>query len=93
MIGVGLLLLGVVIMLVMRRRSPAFFRGEILTAGTPALVVDEPWTPLPRLPLGGDRPPHRSPPMPVGQVHAMLVSAAGAVARGGSDRRAGRRTP
>ncbi|MEW2252630.1 APC family permease [Streptomyces sp. NPDC058733] len=41
-IGVGLLLLGVVVMLVMRRRSPAFFRGEVLTAGTPALVVDEP---------------------------------------------------
>ncbi|MGW5116607.1 APC family permease, partial [Streptomyces noursei] len=30
-IGVGLLLLGVVLMLVMQRRSPAFFRGEILT--------------------------------------------------------------
>ncbi|WP_318199865.1 APC family permease [Streptomyces sp. SCL15-4] len=40
-IGVGLLLLGAVIMLVMRRRHPAFFRGEILTAGTPALVVEE----------------------------------------------------
>ncbi|MYW17718.1 amino acid transporter, partial [Streptomyces sp. SID2955] len=40
-IGVGLLLLGVVIMLVMRRRSPAFFRGQVLTAGTPALVVEE----------------------------------------------------
>ncbi|WP_225823709.1 APC family permease [Streptomyces naphthomycinicus] len=38
-IGVGLLLLGVVIMLVMRRRSPAFFRGQVLDAGTPALVV------------------------------------------------------
>ncbi|MEU3412424.1 MULTISPECIES: APC family permease [unclassified Streptomyces] len=40
-IGVGLLLLGAVIMLVMRRRDPAFFRGEVLTAGTPALVVEE----------------------------------------------------
>ncbi|WP_030611474.1 APC family permease [Streptomyces achromogenes] len=40
-IGVGLLLLGAVIMLVMRRRDPAFFRGRVLTAGTPALVVEE----------------------------------------------------
>lgn len=38
-IGVGLLLLGVVLMEVMRRRGPAFFRGEILTKETPALVV------------------------------------------------------
>lgn len=38
-IGVGLLLLGVVIMLVMGRKSPAFFRGEILKRDTPALVV------------------------------------------------------
>ncbi|MFI6103635.1 APC family permease [Streptomyces sp. NPDC051310] len=38
-IGVGLLLLGVVIMLVMQRRSPAFFRGEVLTKDTPSLVV------------------------------------------------------
>ncbi|MEV0177400.1 APC family permease [Streptomyces sp. NPDC050803] len=38
-IGVGLLLLGVVLMLAMQRRSPAFFRGEVLTTGTPALVV------------------------------------------------------
>lgn len=38
-IGVGLLLLGVVIMLVMQRRSPAFFRGEVLTRETPSLVV------------------------------------------------------
>ncbi|TXS30157.1 hypothetical protein EAO71_16665 [Streptomyces sp. ms191] len=36
---VGLLLLGVVIMLVMQRRSPAFFRGEVLTKETPSLVV------------------------------------------------------
>ncbi|MEU9982294.1 APC family permease [Streptomyces sp. NPDC050856] len=40
-IGVGLLLLGVVIMLVMQRRSPAFFRGEILTKETPALAVED----------------------------------------------------
>ncbi|MGA5565081.1 APC family permease [Streptomyces platensis] len=40
-IGVGLLLLGVVIMLVMQRRSPAFFRGQVLTRATPALVVEE----------------------------------------------------
>ncbi|MFI0981265.1 APC family permease [Streptomyces sp. NPDC021093] len=38
-IGVGLLLVGFVIMLVMQRRSPAFFRGEVLTKDTPALVV------------------------------------------------------
>ncbi|MEU1122780.1 APC family permease [Streptomyces sp. NPDC005899] len=38
-IGVGLLLLGVVLMLAMQRRSPAFFRGEVLTKETPALVV------------------------------------------------------
>ncbi|WP_329119431.1 APC family permease [Streptomyces sp. NBC_01353] len=38
-IGVGLLLVGVVIMLVMQRRSPAFFRGEVLTKETPSLVV------------------------------------------------------
>jgi amino acid transporter len=40
-IGVGLLLAGVVIMLVMQRRSPAFFRGEVLTKDTPALVVED----------------------------------------------------
>jgi hypothetical protein len=40
-IGVRLLLLGVVIMLVMRRRSPAFPHGRVLTAGTPALVVED----------------------------------------------------
>ncbi|MET9297363.1 APC family permease [Streptomyces sp. NPDC003077] len=40
-IGVGLLLVGFVIMLVMRRRSPAFFRGEVLTQATPALVVED----------------------------------------------------
>ncbi|MCK8679144.1 MULTISPECIES: APC family permease [Streptomyces] len=40
-IGVGLLLAGVVIMLVMQRRSPAFFRGEVLTRETPSLVVED----------------------------------------------------
>ncbi|WP_425832484.1 APC family permease [Streptomyces fractus] len=40
-IGVGLLLVGVVIMLVMGRRSPAFFRGEVLNRRTPVLVVDD----------------------------------------------------
>ncbi|MFJ5262322.1 APC family permease [Streptomyces sp. NPDC088387] len=39
-IGVGLLALGLVIMLVMRRKSPAFFRGEVLTKSTPALVAE-----------------------------------------------------
>ncbi|HWU09026.1 MAG TPA: APC family permease [Streptomyces sp.] len=40
-IGVGLLLLGVVLMEAMRRRSPAFFRGEVLTKETPAFVVND----------------------------------------------------
>ncbi|MFD3356531.1 APC family permease [Streptomyces fradiae] len=40
-IGVGMLLLGVVLMAVMHRRSPAFFRGEVLTKETPALVVED----------------------------------------------------
>ncbi len=40
-IGVGLLALGVLIMSVMRRRSPAFFRGEVLTKSTPALVAED----------------------------------------------------
>ncbi|MFE9622735.1 APC family permease [Streptomyces sp. NPDC006527] len=40
-IGVGLLLLGLVLMAAMRRRSPAFFRGEVLTTRTPALVVQD----------------------------------------------------
>lgn len=37
-IGVGLLFLGVVLMELMRRRSPAFFRGEVLTRSTPVRV-------------------------------------------------------
>ncbi|MFJ4685496.1 APC family permease [Streptomyces sp. NPDC091377] len=40
-IGVGLLALGLVIMAVMRWRSPAFFRGEVLTRSTPSLVVED----------------------------------------------------
>lgn len=40
-IGVGLLLLGVGIMAVMHRRRPAFFRGDVLTRSTPALVVED----------------------------------------------------
>ncbi|MFI2211923.1 APC family permease [Streptomyces sp. NPDC020141] len=40
-IAVGLLLLGVVLMTVMSRRSPAFFRGEVLTRDTPSLIVPE----------------------------------------------------
>ncbi|MFG3102184.1 APC family permease [Streptomyces sp. NPDC048182] len=40
-IGVGLLALGVVVMAVMHRRSPAFFRGEVLTRSTPALVAED----------------------------------------------------
>ncbi|MCX4823809.1 APC family permease [Streptomyces sp. NBC_01142] len=38
-IGVGLLLLGLVLMFITERRSPAFFRGEVLKKETPALVV------------------------------------------------------
>ncbi|GGR56102.1 hypothetical protein [Streptomyces aurantiogriseus] len=44
--GVRLLLLGVGRMVAMRRRGPAFFRGEVLTARTPALVVND-WVRLP----------------------------------------------
>lgn len=40
-IGVGLLALGLVIMFVTERRSPAFFRGQVLTKSTPALVVED----------------------------------------------------
>ncbi|WP_432043231.1 APC family permease [Streptomyces cadmiisoli] len=38
-IGVGLLALGLVVMAAMRWRSPAFFRGEVLTKSTPALIA------------------------------------------------------
>ncbi|NLU69722.1 APC family permease [Streptomyces sp. HNM0574] len=40
-IGVGVLVLGAVLMEIMRRRSPAFFRGEVLTRETPAMVVED----------------------------------------------------
>ncbi|QES48751.1 amino acid transporter [Streptomyces venezuelae] len=40
-IGVGLLALGLVIMEVTARRSPAFFRGEVLTKTTPSLIVKD----------------------------------------------------
>ncbi|GAA4656403.1 APC family permease [Streptomyces chumphonensis] len=40
-IGVGLLLVGGVLMLAMQRRSPAFFRGEVLTRATPALTAGD----------------------------------------------------
>ena len=39
-LGLGLILLGVVLMLVWRAVSPAFFRGETLHKDTPALVID-----------------------------------------------------
>jgi amino acid transporter len=41
-LGLGMILLGVVVMLIMRARQPAFFRGETLRKDTPVLVVDEP---------------------------------------------------
>ena len=37
-VGVGILLLGVVVMLVMSRKRPEFFRGQTLKMDTPALV-------------------------------------------------------
>ncbi|MBB1257221.1 APC family permease [Streptomyces alkaliterrae] len=40
-IGVGVLALGLVVMAVMQRRSPAFFRGEVLTRDTPPLVAED----------------------------------------------------
>ena len=41
-LGLGLIVLGVVVMLLMRARQPAFFRGETLRKDTLVLVVDEP---------------------------------------------------
>ena len=41
-VGLGMILLGVVFMLIMRARQPAFFRGETLRKDTPVLVVDAP---------------------------------------------------
>ncbi|MFJ5548476.1 APC family permease [Streptomyces sp. NPDC093225] len=40
-IGVGLLAVGAVLMVLFARRSPAFFRGEVLTKSTPSLVVED----------------------------------------------------
>ncbi|RAX15327.1 APC family permease [Pseudarthrobacter sp. AG30] len=40
-LGVGILALGAVVMLVMSRTHPGFFRGETLKKDTPALVVPE----------------------------------------------------
>jgi amino acid transporter len=40
-LGLGLILLGVVFMLIMRARQPAFFRGETLNRGTPSLIIPE----------------------------------------------------
>lgn len=41
-LGLGMIVLGVVFMMLMRARQPAFFRGETLRKDTPELVVDEP---------------------------------------------------
>ncbi|WP_028279582.1 APC family permease [Arthrobacter sp. H5] len=40
-IGVGIIALGIVVMLLVRRTHPAFFRGETLRRDTPALEVAE----------------------------------------------------
>ena len=39
-LGLGLILLGIILMLVWRKVSPAFFRGETLHKDTPVLVID-----------------------------------------------------
>ena len=39
-LGLGLILLGIVLMLIWRAKSPAFFRGETLHKDTPVLIVD-----------------------------------------------------
>jgi len=41
-LGLGLILIGLVFMLIMRARQPAFFRGETLRKDTPVLIVEEP---------------------------------------------------
>ncbi|MGZ8802392.1 MAG: APC family permease [Mycobacterium sp.] len=41
-LGLGLILVGLVVMLIMRARQPAFFRGETLRKDTPVLIVEEP---------------------------------------------------
>jgi len=40
-LGLGLILSGVVVMLIMRARQPAFFRGETLNRSTPSLIIPE----------------------------------------------------
>jgi hypothetical protein len=40
-LGVGILLLGIVVMLVMARLRPGYFRGDTIRKDTPALVVPE----------------------------------------------------
>ena len=40
-VGIGSLLLGVALMLLWRRRHPAFFRGETLHTDTPSLVLED----------------------------------------------------
>jgi len=40
-IGVGLILLGVVVMLIMRARQPAFFQGKTLNRNTETLIIPE----------------------------------------------------
>lgn len=40
-IGVGLIVIGAVLMLVLRAKQPAFFRGETLRKDTPSLIVPE----------------------------------------------------
>lgn len=40
-LGIGILALGAVVMLIMSRVRPGFFRGETIRKDTPALVVPE----------------------------------------------------
>ncbi len=40
-LGLGLILSGVVVMLIIRARQPAFFRGETLRRDTPTLIIPE----------------------------------------------------
>ena len=40
-LGLGLILSGVVVMLIIRARQPAFFRGETLRRDTPSLIIPE----------------------------------------------------
>ncbi len=40
-LGLGLILSGVVVMMIMRARQPAFFRGQTLRRDTPSLIIPE----------------------------------------------------